>query len=89
VLAPLPVAPGNESDMVLLPKSLQARKPVAPEVGGARRGASVNREGGFDSRATRQGIVNAGMSPHIPEKPRNRTRTKRGRQRLVNAAIHA
>jgi hypothetical protein len=33
VLAPLPVAPVNETDMVLLPKGLQALKQVAKEVG--------------------------------------------------------
>ena len=33
VLAPLPVAPVNETDMVLLPKGLNALKQVAKEVG--------------------------------------------------------
>ena len=33
VLAPLPVAPVNETDMVLLPKGLHALKQVAKEVG--------------------------------------------------------
>ena len=33
VLAPLPVAPVNETDMVLLPKGLTALKQVAKEVG--------------------------------------------------------
>jgi len=89
VLAPLPVAPGNESAMVLLPKSLKALKHVAQEVGVALRGAEGKLDGGFDSRATRKCIVNAGMIPHSPEHPRNRKRTKRGRNRLVNAAIHA
>jgi hypothetical protein len=32
-LAPVPVAPGNETALVLLPQSLQARKKVATEVG--------------------------------------------------------
>ena len=41
VLAPLPVAPVNETDMVLLPKGLQALKQVAKEVGLDLRGASV------------------------------------------------
>ena len=39
VLAPLPVAPVNETDMVLLPKGLQALKQVAKEVGLDLRGA--------------------------------------------------
>ena len=34
-------------------------------------------------------MFNAGMIPNITENPRNRKRTKRGRKRLFNAAIHA
>jgi hypothetical protein len=39
VLAPLPVAPVNETDMVLLPEGLHALKQVAKEVGLELRGA--------------------------------------------------
>ena len=42
VLAPLPVAPVNETDMVLLPKGLTALKQVAKEVGLDLRGAYVS-----------------------------------------------
>jgi transposase len=52
-------------------------------------GAYLNLDGGFDSARNRQGIFNAGMIPNIPENPRNRKRTKRGRKRLFNAVIHA
>jgi hypothetical protein len=69
VLAPLPVAPVNETDMVLLPKGLQALKQVAKEVGLDLRGAYVNLDGGFDSRANRKCIFNAGMIPNIKENP--------------------
>ena len=89
VLAPLPVAPVNETDMVLLPKGLNALKQVAKEVGLDLRGAYVNLDGGFDSRANRKAIFNAGMIPNIKENPRNRKRPKRGRKRLFNAAIYA
>ena len=53
------------------------------------RGAYVNLDGGFDSRANRKCIFNAGMIPNIKENPRNRKTLKRGRKRLFNAAIHA
>jgi Transposase DDE domain len=86
--APLPVAPVNETDMVLLPQGLQALKQVAKEVGLDLRGAYVNLDGGFDSRANRKCIFNAGMIPNIKENPRNRKHPKRGRKRLFNAAIH-
>ena len=49
VLAPLPVAPVNETDMVLLPKGLQALKQVAKEVGLDLRGVYVNLAGGNPS----------------------------------------
>src|SRR5689334_14340467 len=89
VLAPLPVAPVNETDIVLFPAGLKALKKVAKEVGLDLRGACVNLDGGFDSRANRKCIFNAGMIPNIKENPRNRKRSKRGRKRLFNTAIHA
>jgi hypothetical protein len=89
VLAPLPVAPFNETDMVLWPEGLKALKKGAKEVGLDLRGAYGNLDGGFDSRANRTCIFNAGMIPNIKETPRNRKRPKRGRKRLFNAVIHA
>jgi hypothetical protein len=81
--------PVHEADMVLLPQGLNVLKQVAKEVGLDLRGAYVNLDGGFDSTRNRKSIFNAGMVPNILENPRNRKRTKRGRKRLFNAAIHA
>src|SRR6266581_4511761 len=89
VLAPLPVAPVNEADMILLPQGLQALKKVAKQVGLDLRGAYLNLDGGFDSAHNRKCIFNAGLIPNIKENPRNRKTSKRGRKRLFNAAIHA
>jgi hypothetical protein len=50
VLAPVPVAPGNATDMVLFPEGLKALKQVAKAVGVDLRGASGNLDGGCDSR---------------------------------------
>jgi transposase len=83
------VAPVNETDMVLFPEGLKALKEVAKEVGLDLRGAYFNLDGGFDSAHNRKCIFNAGMMPNIPENPRNRKGTKRGRKRLFNAVIHA
>jgi hypothetical protein len=83
------VAPVNETDMVLLPQSLQALKQGAKEVGLDLRGAYLNLDGGFDSAHNRKCLFNAGMIPNIKENPRNRKTTKRGRKRLFNEAIHA
>jgi hypothetical protein len=89
VFAPGPVAPVHETDMVLLPQSRNALKPVAQEGGLGLRGAYLNLDGGFASTHHRKGIVHAGMIPNIKENPRNRKGTQRGRQRLFNAAMHA
>jgi transposase len=89
ILAPVPVAPVNKTDMVLFPKGLKALKKVAKEAGLGLKGASLNLDGGFDSAHNRKCIFNAGLTPNIKENPRNRKTTKRGRTRLFNAAIHA
>ena len=75
--------------MALLPQGLNALKQVAKQVGVDLRGAYLNLDGGFDSAHNRKCIFNAGMIPNIKENLRNRKRTKRGRQRLFNEAIHA
>jgi len=89
MLAPVPVVPVNETDMVLFPEGLKALKRVAKEVGVDLRGAYLNLDGGFDSTHNRKCIFNAGLLPNIQENPRNCKTTKRGRKRLFNAAIHA
>src|SRR5262247_2048052 len=89
VLSPLPGAPVSETDMRLLPEGLKALKKVAKIVGLVLTGAYLNLDAGFDSTYNRKMIFNAGMIPNIKENPRNRKRTKRGRKRFFNAAIHA
>jgi hypothetical protein len=89
VLAPLPVAPVNEADMVLLPEGLKALKRVAKLTGLRLQGSYLNLDGGFDSRHNRKAIFNAGMIPNIKENPRNRKTPKRGRKRFFHHAIHA
>src|ERR687885_535340 len=63
VLAPVPVAPVNETDMILFPEGLHALKQVATEVGVDLHGASVNLDGGCDSARNRKLIFNAGLIP--------------------------
>ncbi len=89
VLAPVPVAPVNATDRVLLPESLKALKRVAKEAGLDIRGAYLNLDGGFDAAHNRKCMFNAGLIPTIKENPRNRKTTKRGRNRFFNKAIHA
>jgi len=89
VLTPLPVAPVNEADTVLLPEGLNALKRVAKLTDLKIDGSYLNLDGGFDSRHNRKVIFNAGLVPNIKENPRNRKTPKRGRKRLFNAAIHS
>ena len=89
VLAPVPVAPVHETDMVLFPEGLKALKKVAKAVGLDLKGAYLNLDGGFDSTHNRKCIFNAGLIPNIKENPRNRKTPKRGRKRFFNTAIHA
>ena len=89
VLAPLPVAPVNKADMILLPEGLKGLKRVAKRTGLVLEGAYLNLDCGFDSKANRKAIFNAGLIPNIKENPRNRKTTKRGRKRWFNAVIHA
>ena len=70
VLAPVPVAPVNETDMVLFPEGLKALKKVAKEVGLDLRGSYLNLDGGFDSARNRKCIFNAGLIPgSVPQLP--------------------
>ena len=89
VLAPVPVAPINEADTVLLPEGLNALKRIARLTDLNLEGSYLNLDGGFDSRHNRKAIFNAGIVPNIKENPRNRKTPKRGRKRLFNAAIHS
>jgi transposase len=89
VLAPVPVAPVNEADTVLLPDGLNELKRMARLTGLKIDGSYLNLDGGFDSRHNRKAIFNAGLIPNIKENPRNRQASKRGRKRLFNAAIHS
>jgi Transposase DDE domain len=88
VLSPLTVAPINEVDMVLLPKGLNALKRVAREGGLELAGAVLNLDAGFDSKANRKAVFNAGLKPNIKENPRNRQQPKRGRNRFFDAALY-
>ena len=67
VLAPLPVAPVNETDTVLLPKGLNTLRRVARLTDLNLDGSHLNLDGGFDSRRNRKAIFNAGLIPNIKE----------------------
>jgi hypothetical protein len=84
ILSPLTVAPVNGVDLGLLPDGLKDLKRVARAVGLDVTGAILNLDAGFDSKANRKGIFNAGLTPNIKENPRNRQKPKRGRKRFFD-----
>jgi transposase len=88
VLSPLTVAPVNEVDMGLLPQGLRDLKRVAREVGLEVSGAVLNLDAGFDSKANRKAVFNAGLKPNSKEHPRNRQKPKRGRRRFFAAVLY-
>jgi hypothetical protein len=88
VLSPLTVAPVNEVDMGVWPQGLKDLKRVAREVGIDLHGAVLNLEAGFDSKANRKAVFNAGLKPNIKENPRNRQKPKRGPKRFFDAALY-
>ncbi|MEB3701711.1 S5 family transposase domain protein [Candidatus Bealeia paramacronuclearis] len=51
------------------------------------KGVMASFDAGYDSKANRKLVFNAGMIPNIKENPRNRKHTKRGRKRLYNPDV--
>jgi hypothetical protein len=88
VLSPLTVAPVNEVAMVLLPQGRKALKHVTRKTGLEVTGAVLNLDAGFDSKANRKSVFNAGLKPNLKENPRNRQTPKRGRKRFFDAALY-
>ncbi len=89
VIAPFTIAPVNKNDCILLPDSLSHLSRITSDLGISIKGSILNLDGIFDSKKNRKDIFNRGMIPNIPENKRNRKKTKRGRKRLFNQAIHA
>jgi len=83
-LTGLAVKPVNESDMIILPESLQELINISKEVGFTLKGSIINLDSGFDSKNNRKKIWNRQMIPNIKENPRNRKKLKRGRKRFFN-----
>jgi transposase len=89
VISALTTAPVNRVDTVLLPDGVKQLKLMAKAIGLVLIGAIFNLDAGFDSKANRKHIFNAGMKPNIKENPRNRKNPKRGRKRFFDPAIYA
>jgi len=89
IIAPYTIAPVNRNDCVLLPASLENLSNIARKTGFSIKNSFLNLDGIFDSKKNRKAIFNRGMIPNIPENPRNRKKTKRGRKCLFDKVKHA
>jgi transposase len=89
ILAPLTVAPVNQSDMIQLPhalkdldKTCEQCNLIIPE------GTPLNLDPGFDSRKNRQLIWKRKLKPNIKANPRGRKKVKRGRPRYFDPKVY-
>jgi transposase len=87
IISPFIAAPGNRNESPLLQKVLPQVTHIAKQVGLDLNQTIFSWDGVYDSRANRKAIFNRGMVPNIPENPRNRKTTKRGRKPIFSPAI--
>lgn len=89
VVASTGILAGQHNDAFNLKAHLQTVFHGMKQLGLMIKGAYFNADMAFDSRAARKTCFNHGLIPNIPENPRNRQQTKRGRKRLFNAPVYA
>ena len=87
--APLPVAPVNKADTVLLPDGLNALKRIARLTDLEIDDAYLNLDGGFGLGATGKRSSTQELVLNVKENRRNRKAPTHRRKRLFNAAIHS
>jgi transposase len=88
VVAPLPLHAANEPDMVKLGEGLTTLKRMVKAIGMSVRDSILNLDAGFDSKANRKRVWNAGLRPNIKANPRNRKTPKRGRKRWFDEEVY-
>ncbi|MCG5079038.1 transposase [Paraburkholderia tagetis] len=87
VIAPFVTAAGNRNESPLLRDALPRLSQIARALDIDLQGTIVSLEGVYDCRSNRKAIFNRCMIPNIPENPRARKISKRGRKRRFDAAI--
>jgi hypothetical protein len=88
VVASTGIVAGNHNDAYNLKPHLQTAFKEMKRLGLAIHGAYFNADKAFDTREARKTCFNHGLIPNMPENPRNRKQTKRGRKRLFNAEVY-
>jgi hypothetical protein len=89
IIAPFVSAPGNRNESPLLLDALPKLTAMAKDIGFSLHNSVLSLDGVYDCKANRKAIFNREMTPNIPENPRNRKSTKRGRKRKFDAKIFA
>ncbi len=82
------IVAGNHNDAYQLKEHLQRAFKDLQHLGLTIRKAYFNADMAFDTKEARKVCFNHGVIPNIPENPRNRKQTKRGRKRLFNAEVY-
>lgn len=88
VVASTGIIAGHHNDAYNLKPHLQTAFNEMKRLGLALQEAYFNADMAFDTREARKTCFNHGLRPNIPENPRNRKQTKRGRKRLFNAEVY-
>lgn len=88
VIATTGIIAGNHNDAYNLKPHLQTAFKEIKGLGLVIAGAYLNADAAFDTRDARKVCFNHQLIPNIPENPRNRQSTKRGRKRLFDEDIY-
>lgn len=88
VVASTGIIAGNHNDAYHLKPHLQTAFKEMKRLDLAFEGAYFNTDMAFDTREARKICFDDGLIPNIPENPRNRKQTKRGRKRLFNPEVY-
>jgi transposase len=88
ILASTTIIAGNHNDAFELKQTVTQLCKDLKKQHIAIKGAYFNADSAFDTKAARKVYFNYGLIPNIPENPRNRKQTKRGRKRLFNTVIY-
>jgi len=88
VVASTGIIAGNHNDAYNLKPHLQTAFKEMKQLGLAFQGAYFNADMAFDTHEARKTCFDHELIPNIPENPRNRKQTKRGRKRLFNAEVY-
>ena len=87
-VATTPLVAGNHNDAFELKANLQRAFKFMKRLGLDFRGAFLNADSSFDTKAARKVCFNHGVIPNIAENRRNRKGVKRGRKRLFNPDVY-